>query len=502
MYNKDTEKKGEVCVLIGIIFAVLLILFVGITKIKGRYTLGFVTAFFSVVLLLFSMMLYITKMTVYRYFFQIEFVIYRFISNIKISFYDIKWILIIAVVIFQLAMVLVTVRDVYTARQGFTRRYFVLYAVMSLVYIFINSTAVSEYIYIGVSKNLAYANILRRFIPLYGTVYMLIFSLCPYISIMQNYFSTVLLFKKRHLKAIFAAILLLQILYVFLIRFTPLKFFMDNTDIYDYTSINLIYDETLYIYVPVIIIASLIVASYVILRFNLPEEYLFLRRRKANQKFKILFGDMRHLFHSYKNVMLSIDFLQDKAMKNFGTEKCRKALCDIKSNIDTFSAQASKFFEIYNNNLELNLSSVCLDECMDFAVGRIDFSNIKVIKSYYDDMATVYGDFDYLQEMFYNLLANAKEVLETVPKDEKKIEIKIWFEKPWLCVSVKDNGTGIAKKDIDGIFKPFNSTKKSFKNWGLGLAYVKNVAEAHLGYIDVDSKLSEYTEFQIILPAD
>ena len=116
--------------LIGIIIAVLLILLVGITKIKGRYTLGFVTAFFSIVLLLLSLMLYITKMTVYRYFFQIEFIIYRFISNIKISFYDIKWILIIAVVIFQLAMVLVTVRDVYTARQGVTRRYFVLYAVL------------------------------------------------------------------------------------------------------------------------------------------------------------------------------------------------------------------------------------------------------------------------------------------------------------------------------------------------------------------------------------
>ena len=488
--------------LIGIIFAILLILFIGITKIKGKYTLGFVTAFLSVVLLLLSLMLYITKMTVYRYFFQIEFVIYRFISDIKISFYDIKWILILAVVIFQLAMVLVTVRDVYSARQGFTRRYIVLFAVMSAVYIVLNSTVVSEYVYIGVSQNLSSAHLARRFISLYGTGYMLIFSLCPYISILQNYFSTVLLFKKRHLKAIFAAILLLQILYVFLVRFTPLKFFMDNADIYDYTSINLIYDETLYIYVPMIIIASLLVASYVILRFNLPEEYLFLRRRKANQKFKILFGDMRHLFHSYKNVMLSIDFLREKAMKNFGNEKGRKALCDIKSNIDAFSAQASKFFEIYNNNLELNLSSVCIDECMDFAVGRIDFSSIRVTKSYWDDMATVYGDFDYLQEMFYNLLANAKEVLENLPKEDKKIEIKIWFEKPWLCISVKDNGTGIAKKDLSGIFKPFNSTKKSFKNWGLGLAYVKNVAEAHLGYIDVDSKLSEYTEFQIILPVD
>lgn len=170
--------------LIGIIIAVLLILLVGITKIKGRYTLGFVTAFFSIVLLLLSLMLYITKMTVYRYFFQIEFIIYRFISNIKISFYDIKWILIIAVVIFQLAMVLVTVRDVYTARQGVTRRYFVLYAVMSLIYIFVNSTVVSEYVYIGVNKNLAFACVARRFISLYGTVYMLIFSLCPYISIM------------------------------------------------------------------------------------------------------------------------------------------------------------------------------------------------------------------------------------------------------------------------------------------------------------------------------
>lgn len=488
--------------LIGIIILILIILIIGITKIKGKYTLGFVTAFFSVFLLLLSLMLYITKMTVYRYFFQIEFVIYRFISDIKISFYDIKWILILAVVIFQLAMVLVTVRDVYTARQGFTKRYFVLYAVMSIIYIAVNSTVVSEYVYIGVNKNIAYAGFARRFISLYGTGYMLVFSLCPYISIMRNYFSTVLLFKKRHLKAVFAAILLLQGLYVFIIRFTPLKFFVDNTDIYDYTSINLIYDETLYIYMPVIIAASMIVASYVILRFNLPEEYLFLRRRKANQKFKILFGDMRHLFHSYKNVMLSIDFLQDKAMKNFGTEKCRKALCDIKSNIDAFSVQASKFFEIYNNNLELNLSSVCLDECMDFAVGRIDFSNIRVIKSYYDDMATVYGDFDYLQEMFYNILANAKEVLETAPKEDKKIEIKIWFEKPWLCVSVRDNGTGIAKKDINSIFKPFSSTKKSFKNWGLGLAYVKNVAEAHLGYVDVDSKISEYTEFQIILPVD
>lgn len=488
--------------LIGIVFSIIVILLVGIIKIKGKYTLGFVTACLSIVLLLLSLMLYITKMTVYRYFFQIEFVIYRFISNIKISFYDIKWILILAIAVFQLSMTLITVRDVYNSRQGFAKKYIALYAVLTVIYLFANSTYISEYIYIGVSKNIGYAVFIRRFIVLYNSAYMLIFSLCPYVSIVRNYFSTVLLFKKRHLKAIFAAILLLQLLYVFLIRATPLKFFIENADIYNYTGINLIYDETLYIYVPAIIASALVVASYVMLRFKFPEEYLFLRRRKSNQKFKILFGDMRHLFHSYKNVMLSIEFLQDKAMKNYGTEKGKKALCDIKSNIDAFSAQATKFFEIYNSNLELNLESVCIDECMDFAVGRIDFSSIEVKKMYLDDMATVYGDFDYLQEMFYNILSNAKEVLEISQRSEKRIEIRIWFEKPWVCISIKDNGEGIPKRYINSIFKPFSSTKKSFKNWGLGLSYVKNVAEAHLGYIDVCSKISEYTEFQIILPVD
>ena len=34
------------------------------------------------------------------------------------------------------------------------------------------------------------------------------------------------------------------------------------------------------------------------------------------------------------------------------------------------------------------------------------------------------------------------------------------------------------------------------------LAFVKNIVEAHLGYIDVDSKINEYTEFQILLPID
>ncbi|UKI35918.1 MAG: hypothetical protein L6V93_17990 [Clostridiales bacterium] len=66
MYNKDGGKtsyqKEERRVLIGIIIAVLLILLVGITKNKRQiYARICHGVFFSIVLLLLSLMLYITK---------------------------------------------------------------------------------------------------------------------------------------------------------------------------------------------------------------------------------------------------------------------------------------------------------------------------------------------------------------------------------------------------------------------------------------------------------
>ena len=65
---------------------------------------------------------------------------------------------------------------------------------------------------------------------------------------------------------------------------------------------------------------------------------------------------------------------------------------------------------------------------------------------------------------------------------------------------MRDNGCGIDKKMMKRLFKPFASTKKTFNNWGIGLSHVKDVVDAHFGFINVKSKPNEFTEFQIILP--
>lgn len=485
--------------LIGIIFIFLIALFLTVLFIKTQYTPAFVISLVSLVLMLLSLMLYISKMTSYRYFFQIEFVLYRFIGDMKISFYDIKWLLNIAVVMFQLSMLLIYRKNTDVRRKEW--RYIALYAVLSAVYLIINAPGTTERIYIYINKGTAAGEYMRSAVAVYGCIYMAIFPATAYFTLIRKYRSTALLLKKQNLCAVTVSMVLINILYLFIAFFTPIRFFINNVDVYDFLSINLIYNEHLYIYVPFIIIIVLFACMYILLKLRVFDDVRLLKWYRHNSNIKVLFGDMRHLFHSYKNAMLSIDFLTKKAVQNYGTDEGLEAIDSIQKSSAVFLKQATRFFEIYNHKLNLNLMTVSICDCIDSACNGINFADIEVEKKY-RAFPSVDGDFVYLEEMFANILRNAVEALSTTEEPDKKICIEVWLELPWICVSIRDNGPGMSRKLMKNIFKPFASTKKSFKNWGIGLSFVKNVAEAHLGYVSVKSVRGEYSEFQVLLPPD
>ena len=78
-----------------------------------------------------------------------------------------------------------------------------------------------------------------------------------------------------------------------------------------------------------------------------------------------------------------------------------------------------------------------------------------------------------------------------------EILIRIISEADIVCLSVRDNGCGISRKNLKNIFKPFFSTKRNFEHWGIGLAYVVNAMKLHAGFLNVKSKENEYTEMQL-----
>lgn len=71
-------------------------------------------------------------------------------------------------------------------------------------------------------------------------------------------------------------------------------------------------------------------------------------------------------------------------------------------------------------------------------------------------------------------------------------------------ISVKDNGKGIAEKDIYHIFKRFYRASKENgvrQGIGLGLPLAKSIAEGQGGTLSVQSSLGEGTTFTLMLPS-
>lgn len=73
---------------------------------------------------------------------------------------------------------------------------------------------------------------------------------------------------------------------------------------------------------------------------------------------------------------------------------------------------------------------------------------------------------------------------------------------PYLCLSVKDTGSGIDADTAKLIFDPFFTTKEPGEGTGLGLAIVNSIVKAHEGAIQVDSQPGAGTSFHLYFPTN
>ncbi|MFN6963264.1 MAG: ATP-binding protein [Pyrinomonadaceae bacterium] len=115
------------------------------------------------------------------------------------------------------------------------------------------------------------------------------------------------------------------------------------------------------------------------------------------------------------------------------------------------------------------------------------------------DLPTVSADADQLQQVFLNLLLNAKDAMPeggrlTIaarhPAGDRAVEVEI-----------ADEGHGIPAELSNKIFDPFFTTKAPGKGTGLGLAVCYAIVTAHGGRIAAEPLDTGGTRFVISLPA-
>lgn len=72
---------------------------------------------------------------------------------------------------------------------------------------------------------------------------------------------------------------------------------------------------------------------------------------------------------------------------------------------------------------------------------------------------------------------------------------------PYVCLSVRDTGTGIPENQLALIFQPFFTTKSPGHGTGLGLSTSQTIVHNHGGFMAVESVVGRGTEFKVYLPA-
>ena len=137
-----------------------------------------------------------------------------------------------------------------------------------------------------------------------------------------------------------------------------------------------------------------------------------------------------------------------------------------------------------------------IHDVLGFLEKEADYRGIHVKMDVADALPTIHSDRGQLQQLFLNLINNAFEAM----KKGGNLEITLKDRGPeHVEVKIKDDGIGIAQKDIEHIFEPFYTTKKG-KGTGLGLSISYGIVKKLRGTIYVESELGKGTTFTVTLP--
>ena len=116
---------------------------------------------------------------------------------------------------------------------------------------------------------------------------------------------------------------------------------------------------------------------------------------------------------------------------------------------------------------------------LDLIATRVEAARVSVVLDLEPNPAAFDCDKEQMMQVFLNLLLNA---LQFVPEGGK-LGIRIFHDAGALCVSVEDDGPGVAPSIREHVFDPFFSRREG--GIGLGLTVVQQIVQAHGGDIAV-----------------
>jgi two-component system NtrC family sensor kinase len=172
--------------------------------------------------------------------------------------------------------------------------------------------------------------------------------------------------------------------------------------------------------------------------------------------------------------------------------------------------QADRATEIVNNLLNFSRTGSAaefggvdihrvLDDTLQLLEPQLRRSQIEIVRDYGEMLPQVHGNAVKLQQVFTNLILNARD---SIANSNGRITLatRKGDDDGLLLIEVADSGVGIEPEDVAKIYDPFFTTKGVGRGTGLGLAVTYGIVQEHSGHISVSSTPGLGTTFRITLP--
>jgi two-component system C4-dicarboxylate transport sensor histidine kinase DctB len=171
-------------------------------------------------------------------------------------------------------------------------------------------------------------------------------------------------------------------------------------------------------------------------------------------------------------------------------EQVEKAT-QIISHLRTFGRAAPARFE------PVDVDDV-LERALSLMEEQLRLRQIEVVLDLDPVPAVVDGNAIQLEQVFLNLLTNARDALAEAPR--KQIGLVLRCEDGRVVLVFRDTGPGIPAEVEGRIFDPFFTTKEVGSGTGLGLSIAYGIVRDHGGTISLASEPGEGAAFRVELP--
>jgi PAS domain S-box-containing protein len=211
--------------------------------------------------------------------------------------------------------------------------------------------------------------------------------------------------------------------------------------------------------------------------------------------------------HEVNNPLMAADTLLYVVQENLPDQDPNRNRLEVIQKCHTRIAKIINHLKDFSRQSKLDFKHIDIREPIENALmitgQQLLNHGIRIVKDFQPDLPKIHGDSTQLEQVFLNLIANAKDAMEiNGRRKELTVRTSLIRHNGWndIEISFTDTGAGIAEENLEKIFEPFFSTKEVGKGTGLGLSICYGIIEAHGGRIEVNSRVSEGTTFRIILP--